>query len=45
MPGKIVSKDKAKKMLRHGTVRGRKLTKPQRGYFGARASGSKMRKK
>jgi len=33
------SKAKARKILRDGTVRGKKLTKPQRGFFGARAGG------
>lgn len=35
-----VTKKKAKKILKHGTVRGRKLTKKQRGYMGAVAGGS-----
>ena len=30
---------KAKEMLRHGSVRGHKLTKKQRGLFGAVAGG------
>ena len=34
-----LTKKKAKKMLRHGKVRGKKLTKKQRGFFGARAGG------
>ena len=29
--------EKAKKILRHGEVRGKILTKAQRGFFGARA--------
>ncbi|KKM78033.1 hypothetical protein LCGC14_1364020 [marine sediment metagenome] len=29
---------KSRKILRHGTVRGKKLTKPQRGFFGVRAA-------
>ena len=37
--GKTVSKVKAKKILRHGEVRGKKLSKRQRGFFGARAGG------
>ena len=41
---------KAKEILRHGTVRGHKLTKKQKGFFGARAGGvrrkaSKSRKR
>lgn len=39
MAKKKVSKRKAKKILRHGRVRGKKLTKKQRGFFGARAGG------
>ena len=35
---KVTSK-KARKILRHGTVRGKKLTRKQRGLFGARAHG------
>ncbi len=34
-----VSSAKAKKILRDGTVRGKPLTKAQRGFFGARAGG------
>jgi len=40
-----VSKTKAKEIMRHGSVRGQKLTKKQKGYFGARAGGAPMRKK
>lgn len=36
---KGLSKTKAKKMLSHGSVRGHKLTKKQRGYFGAVSKG------
>ena len=36
---------KAKKILRHGSVHGHKLTKKQKGFFGARAGGQKLRKK
>jgi hypothetical protein len=32
-----VTKKKAKKILKHGKVRGKKLTKKQRGFFGARS--------
>jgi hypothetical protein len=45
MAGRMVSKRKAKEILKHGAVRGRRLSKGQRGYFGAKASGTKMRKK
>mgnify|MGYP001571938701 CR=1 FL=1 len=44
MPHKV-TKAKAKEILRDGTIRGKPLTKPQRGYFGARAGGSPTRKK
>ena len=36
---------KAKEILRHGAVRGKPLTKKQRGFFGARAGGVKRGKK
>jgi hypothetical protein len=35
----VVTKAKSKKILRHGTIRGKKLTKKQKGFFGARAGG------
>ena len=38
MPKKLTQK-KAKLILHEGKVRGHKLTKAQRGFFGARASG------
>lgn len=34
---KKVSKFKARKILRDGVIRGKRLTKRQRGFFGARA--------
>ena len=37
-------KEKAKKILRHGQVRGKPLTKKQKGLFGVIASGKKPRK-
>lgn len=37
---KKVMKKKAKEILRHGEVRGKKLTKAQKGFFGARAGGA-----
>jgi hypothetical protein len=40
----MVTRAKAKKILRHGSVKGRKLTKKQKGYFGARAGGNKRKK-
>ncbi len=36
---------KAKKIMEDGMVRGHKLTKKQKGFFGARAGGQKLRKK
>jgi hypothetical protein len=33
----MVTKKKAKKILKHGKVRGKPLTKKQRGFFGARS--------
>jgi len=42
--GKL-TKDKAKEILRHGKVRGRKLTKRQKGMFGAVAGGRRQRRK
>jgi len=39
MKGRKITKDKAKEMLRHGSVRGHKLTRKQRGLFGAIAAG------
>jgi hypothetical protein len=40
-----VSKQKAKEMLHDGKVRGKPLTKSQRGYFGARAGGAPRKSK
>ena len=42
---KGITKTKAKKILKHGEVRGKKLTKPQKGFFGARAGGLPVRRK
>lgn len=39
MPKRIKSKEDAKEILRHGEVHGKKLTKKQKGYFGAIAGG------
>ena len=41
---KKLTKAKAKKILTDGKVRGKKLTKKQRGFFGIIASGKKPRK-
>ena len=40
-----LTRAKAKKILRHGSVRGKKLTKAQKGFFGARAGGVKRKKR
>lgn len=40
-----VSKAKAREILHHGSVRGRRLSRRQRGFFGARASGKPYRRK
>lgn len=37
----MVSKAKAKKILRDGEIRGKKLTKKQKAYFGLIAGGGK----
>ncbi|MDI6808968.1 MAG: hypothetical protein QME66_08315 [Candidatus Eisenbacteria bacterium] len=36
-----LSMAKARKMLRHGSVRGKKITKKQQGYFGLVAGGGR----
>lgn len=36
-----LTKTKAKKILKDGTVRGKKITKKQRGFFGSIASGKR----
>lgn len=40
-----LTKAKAKKIIKHGSVRGKKLTKKQRGFFGARAGGAPIKRK
>ncbi len=40
MPRPPVSKKKAGKILKHGTIRGKKITKKQKGMFGAVKGGS-----
>ncbi len=42
---KALTRKKAKKILRHGAVRGKALTKRQKGFFGARAGGSPTKRK
>lgn len=39
-----LTRAKAKKILKHGSVRGHPLSKKQKGFFGARAGGAKLRK-
>jgi hypothetical protein len=39
-----VTKAKAKKILRDGSVRGKALTKKQKGFFGARAGGTPVKR-
>ena len=39
-----VSTKKAKKIIKHGKVRGKPLTKKQKGFFGARAGGMKRKR-
>ena len=38
MAGKKLTSSKAKKILKHGKVRGKKLTKKQKGYMGSKVS-------
>lgn len=40
-----ITKAKAREILRHGEVGGRRLTKKQRGFFGARAGGAPIKRK
>lgn len=40
-----VTRQKAKKILRHGEARGKPLTRRQRGFFGARAGWSTCEEK
>ncbi len=42
---KKLTKHKAKKILEHGSVRGHKLTKKQKGFMGARAGGAPIKRK
>lgn len=42
---KGLTRKKARMILKDGSVRGHKLTKKQRGFMGARASGARMRMK
>lgn len=40
-----LTKAKAKKILRHGSVRGHKLTPKQKRFMGARAGGAPVKRK
>ncbi|MHC4639172.1 MAG: hypothetical protein ACYTBV_16975 [Planctomycetota bacterium] len=40
---KKLTKHKARKILRHGKVHGKTLTKKQKGFFGARAGGKRRK--
>ena len=42
---KTLTKRKAKKILRDGTVRGKPLTSKQKAFFGARAGGAPVKRK
>jgi len=42
---KKLTRKKAKKILKHGSVRGHKLTEKQEGFFGARAGGQPIKRK
>ena len=42
---KPVTKKKAKKILKHGSVKGKPLTKKQEGLFGAIAGGAALKKR
>jgi len=45
MPKHGVSREKAKKILKDGEIRGKPLTKKQRGFFGARAGGAPRKRR
>ena len=42
---KGITRKKAKKILKEGVARSKKLTKKKRGFFGARARGAPVRRK
>lgn len=42
---KKIGSRKAREILRHGKVKGHKLTKKQKGFFGARAGGAPVKTK
>lgn len=41
--GKKLTQKKAKKILKHGKVHGKDLTKKQKGFMGARAGGQPVK--
>lgn len=41
---KVLTKAKARKILTHGSVRGKRLTRKQKGLFGARAGGARKKR-
>lgn len=41
----MVTKAKAKKILKEGQIGGKALTKKQKGFFGARAGGAPVKRK
>ena len=45
MARKKLTQRKARKILRHGEVHGKPLTKKQAGFFGARAGGAPIKKR
>jgi len=45
MASKKLTKRKARKILRHGTVHGKPLTAKQKRFMGARAGGAPVRQK
>ena len=44
-PKKKLTETKARKILRDGEIRGKALTKKQRGFFGSRAAGKPVKRK
>jgi len=41
----MVTKTKAKKILKEGKIGGKSLSKKQKGFFGAKAGGQQMKRK
>lgn len=42
---KIITRQKAKKILKEGKAHGKRITKKQKGFFGARAGGAPIKMK